>query len=238
VVPVASSYAGAAALADARSPMTKAAAPVYSAGPSQATRTEAVPSTPSMAARQPDTTASATSSANANRAAGAPADPFEPPPPGISTAQMQARSAGAVTPAFAPRAQASAYNANMSSPAQSVERGQPVVTAARPTPRPDRRPLRSLRVRRSRLGRCNKPKQVARPASCAPRRPRTACRRPRRRTTTPSPASRTATTDAHAPGYPCHRSGPWILTSSASRPARETGRPTLARVGIGRLRPP
>ncbi|HEY2024271.1 C40 family peptidase [Paraburkholderia sp.] len=136
VVPMASAYAGAAALADARSPVTQTAAPVYPAGRSQATRTEAAPSTPSTTASQPQTTASATSSANANRAAGAQADPFEPPPPGISTARMQARSAGAVTPAIAPPAQASAYDADMPSPAQSVERGQPV-TAVRAIPRPD-----------------------------------------------------------------------------------------------------
>jgi hypothetical protein len=39
------------------------------------------------------------------------ADPFEPPPPGMSAAQMQARAAGAVSPAPQPAAQASAYDA-------------------------------------------------------------------------------------------------------------------------------
>ncbi|SDQ51733.1 Cell wall-associated hydrolase, NlpC family [Paraburkholderia fungorum] len=41
----------------------------------------------------------------------APADQFEPPPPGLSAAQMQARAAGAVSPATASTAQARAYDA-------------------------------------------------------------------------------------------------------------------------------
>ncbi|MDI7048160.1 hypothetical protein QMN58_32160, partial [Escherichia coli] len=39
------------------------------------------------------------------------ADPFEPPPPGMSAAQIQARAAGAVSPVPQPAAQASAYDA-------------------------------------------------------------------------------------------------------------------------------
>jgi hypothetical protein len=56
--------------------------------------------------------ASRATSAAGLATAGAPtaqADPFEPPPPGMSAAQMQARAAGAVAPIVAPAAQASAY---------------------------------------------------------------------------------------------------------------------------------
>jgi hypothetical protein len=56
--------------------------------------------------------ASRATSAAGLATAGAPTaqpDPFEPPPPGMSAAQMQARAAGAVAPIMAPTAQASAY---------------------------------------------------------------------------------------------------------------------------------
>lgn len=43
-------------------------------------------------------------------------DPFEPPPPGMSAAQIQARAAGAVSPAPVPAAQASAYDGTLGAP--------------------------------------------------------------------------------------------------------------------------
>ncbi len=55
------------------------------------------------------------------------ADPFEPPPPGMSAAQMQARVAGAVSPAAVSAAQAGAYDA---APASSTQQA----TAARTVP--------------------------------------------------------------------------------------------------------
>ncbi|MEZ0604494.1 NlpC/P60 family protein [Paraburkholderia sp. IW21] len=46
------------------------------------------------------------------------ADPFEPPPPGMNAAQIQARAAGAVSPAPIATAQATTYDAAVGSPAQ------------------------------------------------------------------------------------------------------------------------
>jgi len=138
--PAASGYAGAAALAGTSAPVTKTAAPVYAAGPSQAMHTEAAPQASSMTANRQETASSAT--ASASRATGAQTDPFEPPPPGMRAAQLQARSAGAVTPAEALPAQASAYEAGAPSPAQSTQPAQPEfpvqpATAARATSQPD-----------------------------------------------------------------------------------------------------
>lgn len=85
-------YAGTAAN---QAPAAKAAAqqpPAYAAGslaPQQATRVT-TPRAPLIAATQPSVTP--------NAALPAQADPFEPPPPGMSAAQMQARAAGAVSP--------------------------------------------------------------------------------------------------------------------------------------------
>jgi hypothetical protein len=67
-------------------------------------------------------------------AAAAPqADPFEPPPPGMSAAQMQARAAGAVSPGSVPTAQASTYNAVAGSANQqtAAARAEPPTVAAR-----------------------------------------------------------------------------------------------------------
>jgi hypothetical protein len=131
----ASGYTGTAALsAGTPSPMTRTATPVYTAGQSQATRAEATPWAQSMTPSQAETLPGAT--ASANRAGGTPADPFEPPPPGMSAAQVQARSAGAVTPAVAPPGQASTYDADTPSSTPAVQRAQPV-TAARAISRPD-----------------------------------------------------------------------------------------------------
>ncbi|MFC6313763.1 peptidoglycan endopeptidase, partial [Paraburkholderia dipogonis] len=67
----------------------------------QTARVAATPRAPSTIEAQSTTTAAAPQ-----------ADPFEPPPPGLSAAQMQARAAGAVSPTPVPAAQASAYDAN------------------------------------------------------------------------------------------------------------------------------
>ncbi|MEQ5838284.1 NlpC/P60 family protein [Paraburkholderia acidicola] len=69
----------------------------------QAVLPPAAPTMRAVSSQQP-LTASATPTA-ATASASASADPFEPPPPGMSAAQMQARAAGAVTP---PTASASA----------------------------------------------------------------------------------------------------------------------------------
>jgi hypothetical protein len=55
------------------------------------------------------------------------ADPFEPPPPGMTSAQMQARAAGAVAPTMAPAAQASDY-------APPTAAAEQTATAARAAP--------------------------------------------------------------------------------------------------------
>ncbi|SMG24966.1 C40 family peptidase [Paraburkholderia susongensis] len=135
-----SAYAGATAATGAASPDVKATAqvpaqvpaqaPVYAGGPSpQAARIETAARAPSMTAAQPGVVSTATTGA-----AGTPtaqADPFEPPPPGLSAAQLQARSAGAVAPAVVPAAQASAYDISAPSPVQSAP---PAATARATSP--------------------------------------------------------------------------------------------------------
>ncbi|WP_233829728.1 C40 family peptidase [Paraburkholderia sp. ZP32-5] len=133
----ASGYAGTAALSGTPSAVTRTATPAYAAaGPSQATRVEAASPMPSMTASQSELAPSTTTSAN--RATGAQADPFEPPPPRMSAAQLQARSAGAVAPALVP----SQAQANAAYDTDTPSRGQPELpvqptTAARAISRPD-----------------------------------------------------------------------------------------------------
>jgi hypothetical protein len=86
----------------AAAPQPERVAPVAQVAPVYA-GASATLQAPLTAAAQP---------AVATAAAPAPqADPFEPPPPGMSAAQMQARAAGAVSPAPVPAAQASTYDA-------------------------------------------------------------------------------------------------------------------------------
>ncbi|MFL9869035.1 NlpC/P60 family protein [Paraburkholderia fungorum] len=61
------------------------------------------------------------------------ADPFEPPPPGMSAAQMQARAAGAVSAAPQPAVQASTVDAAASTSNQqtATARAEPPMAAAR-----------------------------------------------------------------------------------------------------------
>ncbi|RKR45415.1 C40 family peptidase [Paraburkholderia sp. BL17N1] len=108
-------YAGKAATVAPTSAKTASQAPpVYAASalqpqsPSQQTaRVAATSRVPSPSETQSATTAAAPQ-----------ADPFEPPPPGLSAAQMQARAAGAVSPTPVPAAQASAYDGIAGAPAQ------------------------------------------------------------------------------------------------------------------------
>jgi hypothetical protein len=101
--------------------------------PQQTARIAATPRGPLTGAAQPvvptATVTAATSSATQ-------ADPFEPPPPGMSAAQIQARAAGAVAPTAIPAAQANAYEPRGGSPAQPATAAQtlPQTTAA---PAPD-----------------------------------------------------------------------------------------------------
>ena len=100
-------------LANAPSTATRGA-PAYAAGssPSQAaTRAAAQPRTPSTATAEPAFAATAVARTPQ-------ADPFEPPPPGMSAAQIQARAAGAVSPTSAPSAQAGMYDGGVTAPAQ------------------------------------------------------------------------------------------------------------------------
>ncbi|CAB3666776.1 C40 family peptidase [Paraburkholderia rhynchosiae] len=97
--------------ANAPPPATKAA-PGYAAGASPSrtlTRVTAAPHAPSTA----DSASAAIAVARTPQA-----DPFEPPPPGMSAAQIQARAAGAVSPVPVASAQASAYDASGSASAQ------------------------------------------------------------------------------------------------------------------------
>ncbi|MDR7006401.1 MULTISPECIES: NlpC/P60 family protein [Paraburkholderia] len=93
------------------------AVPVYATGSSASpvtARAGAEPRAPATAAAEP--TLAALAATAATRAPQA--DPFEPPPPAMSAAQIQARAAGAVSPTPALSAQASGYDGGASAQAQ------------------------------------------------------------------------------------------------------------------------
>jgi hypothetical protein len=100
--------------------------------------------TPSYQAAAPQPERAAPVAQAAPAVAAAPqADPFEPPPPGMSAAQMQARAAGAVSPTALPpsqTSQANAYDAGASagSPVerQSAASGSAAQATAARTPDP------------------------------------------------------------------------------------------------------
>ena len=116
-----SGYAGAPVAAEASS---YTADPV---APQQTARVAATTRPPLTASGQPTVAAAA-----------APlADPFEPPPPGMSAAQMQARAAGAVSPGSVSAAQANTYDAAAGSANQQTAAARtepPTVTARTPDP--------------------------------------------------------------------------------------------------------
>ncbi|WP_087750967.1 C40 family peptidase [Paraburkholderia caledonica] len=90
------------------------AVPVYATGSSASpvtARAGAEPRAPATAAAEPALAATAATRAPQ-------ADPFEPPPPAMSAAQIQARAAGAVSPTPALSAQASGYDGGASAQAQ------------------------------------------------------------------------------------------------------------------------
>ncbi|MFM0071133.1 NlpC/P60 family protein [Paraburkholderia sediminicola] len=121
VAPQASGYAGVPVAAEASS---YTANPV---APQQTARVTATTRPPLTATGQPTVAA----------AAAPQADPFEPPPPGMSAAQMQARAAGAVSPESVPAAQASTYDAVAGSANQQTAAARaepPTVTARAPDP--------------------------------------------------------------------------------------------------------
>ncbi|MFM0564134.1 NlpC/P60 family protein [Paraburkholderia sediminicola] len=114
-------YAGAALTAQASGYTAKPVAP------QQTARIAATIRPPLNATGQPTVAA----------AAAPQADPFEPPPPGMSAAQMQARAAGAVSPGSVPAAQASTYDAVAGSANQQTAAARaepPTVTARAPDP--------------------------------------------------------------------------------------------------------
>ena len=141
VAPVAAqaapAYAGAAAATAAPTTAARTAAaqpPVYAAGTlqtrssspqrqsQQTTRVGAAPNAPLAVEAQPVDAAAATTPQ---------ADPFEPPPPGMSAAQIQARAAGAVSPTPVPSAQASAYVTDAPAQPTTAPRAMPQTAATR-----------------------------------------------------------------------------------------------------------
>ncbi|MCX4139139.1 NlpC/P60 family protein [Paraburkholderia sp. SEWSISQ10-3 4] len=117
-----SGYAGAPVAAEASS---YTADPV---APQQTARVAATTRPPLTASGQPTVAA----------AAAPQADPFEPPPPGMSAAQMQARAAGAVPPGSVSAAQANTYDAAAGSANQQVAAAvraePPTITVRAPDP--------------------------------------------------------------------------------------------------------
>ncbi|SOE72205.1 Cell wall-associated hydrolase, NlpC family [Burkholderia sp. OK233] len=132
----------------AAAPQTERAAPAAQAAPAyageavaaQASGYPANPVAPQQTARVAATTRpplTATGQPAVAAAAAPQADPFEPPPPGMSAAQMQARAAGAVSPGSVPAAQASTYDAVAGSANQQTAAARaesPTVTARAPDP--------------------------------------------------------------------------------------------------------
>ncbi|MGE8161627.1 NlpC/P60 family protein [Paraburkholderia sp. NPDC080076] len=128
VAQTAPAYAGTAAAVAPTSAKTATQQPVYAAGAlqpqsqsQQTARVAATPRAPLATEAQPTTTAATPQ-----------ADPFEPPPPGMSAAQIQARAAGAISPTPVQAAQGSAYDAG--APAQQLptaSRTAPQTAAAR-----------------------------------------------------------------------------------------------------------
>ncbi|MFL9947495.1 NlpC/P60 family protein [Paraburkholderia agricolaris] len=139
VAQAASAYAGTAALATQSTGVATTRASDYAAAPAapQAPGYAANPAASQQPARVAAIRAPLTAGglpAVATAATPAPqADPFEPPPPGMSAAQMQARAAGAVSPAPQPAAQASAYDATagVTSQQTAAARTEPPTAAAR-----------------------------------------------------------------------------------------------------------
>ncbi|CAH2894207.1 MAG: Cell wall-associated hydrolases (invasion-associated proteins) [uncultured Paraburkholderia sp.] len=94
------------------------AVPVYATGSSASPVTARAGAEPRAPATSPSTAAAAPALA-ATAATRAPqADPFEPPPPAMSAAQIQARAAGAKSPTPALSAQASGYDGGAGAQAQ------------------------------------------------------------------------------------------------------------------------
>ncbi|WP_020065815.1 C40 family peptidase [Paraburkholderia caledonica] len=94
------------------------AVPVYATGSSASQVTARAGAEPRAPSTSPSTAAAEPALA-ATAATRAPqADPFEPPPPAMSAAQIQARAAGAVSPTPALSARASGYDGGASAQAQ------------------------------------------------------------------------------------------------------------------------
>jgi len=137
------SYQAAAPQPERVAPVAQAqSAPAYAgaAVTAQASGYAANPVTPQQTARVAATTRpplTATGQPTVAATAAPQADPFEPPPPGMSAAQMQARAAGAVSPGSVPTAQASTYDAVAGSANQQTAAARaepPTVTARAPDP--------------------------------------------------------------------------------------------------------
>ncbi|WP_434106347.1 NlpC/P60 family protein [Paraburkholderia caffeinilytica] len=121
VAPQASGYTGVPVAAEASG---YTANPV---APQQTARLAATTRPPLTATGQPTVAA----------AAAPQADPFEPPPPGMNAAQMQARAAGAVSPGSVPATQTNTYDAvagSANQPAAAARTEPPTVTARAPDP--------------------------------------------------------------------------------------------------------
>ncbi|MDR6422923.1 hypothetical protein J2801_005220 [Paraburkholderia phenoliruptrix] len=101
-----------------------AANPLPSQNPSRvAAATE--PRASSAAAASSDSTLAATPAARAPQA-----DPFEPPPPGMSAAQLQARAAGAVSPTPMVAARSNSYDSGASAAPQAASTARVAPQAA------------------------------------------------------------------------------------------------------------
>jgi len=99
----------------------------YAAGPSPSQDSARAAAAVELRAPSTATTDPAVATLPATRAPQA--DPFEPPPPGMSAAQLQARAAGAVSPTPVASARASEYDSGAPAPVQAA-------AGARPAPQP------------------------------------------------------------------------------------------------------
>ncbi|MFM0062656.1 NlpC/P60 family protein [Paraburkholderia aspalathi] len=134
-VAVAAQASGYSANSAATRPSGYAGAPVAA----EASSYTADPVAPQQTARVAATTRPPLTASGQPTVAAAPqADPFEPPPPGMSAAQMQARAAGAVSPGSVSAAQANTYDAAAGSTNQQVAAAvraePPTITVRAPDP--------------------------------------------------------------------------------------------------------
>jgi hypothetical protein len=120
--------------AEVAAPVVRASTPssAYVAGGAQPAQEQIQPVSRVAETRSPAATAPVQASVanGGSTQTQAPVDQFEPPPPGLSAAQMQARAAGAVSPTPVSAAQARAYDTASGMPSEPASTTRPIPQTA------------------------------------------------------------------------------------------------------------